>query len=326
VPITHRVALQHGRDRPRQRVSQDGQGVPLAVLFLYAGEPLLAGRMVPQEQHGGVGEGPREVGVPDLRAGGPLALTGRCLDTRDEAARRNAVLHPGKTADIMACIEPHQGHDLPHARDGAPPVEGLGRMLCGALPDRQGQAAESLVVVGDPCSVDCEALLHSWVGPPLGHAKAVGLVGDVLAARGQVILAVGLLDRRQELSPWPHQMDAAPPQVAGGPHLSRIDIGLGAHATAEPDGNCVRSDLLVCGVAAVHGFHGEGLPQGKGNTFLRPEVSQPIPGQQTLAGHDEPLAVRGDGLEKGFRSGFQVAVPQDGSRLMHDADVQAPSV
>jgi hypothetical protein len=51
-----------------------------------------------------------------------------------------------------------------------------------------------------------------------------------------------------------------------------------------------------------------------------------VPGKQTRDGHGEPLAVRGDGLEKGFRSGLHVAVPQDCSRLRHDADVQAPSV
>jgi hypothetical protein len=68
------------------------------------------------------------------------------------------------------------------------------------------------------------------------------------------------------------------------------------------------------------------MPQDKGNALLRTEVGEPLPGKHTLDGHDEPLTVRGDGPEKGFRSGFHVAVQQDFSLLIHDADVHAPSV
>jgi hypothetical protein len=83
-------------------------------------------------------------------------------------------------------------------------------------------------------------------------------------------------------------------------------------------------DRIVFGFAAVHGLQREGMPQDNGNTLVRTEIGQSIPGKQTLDGHDEALAVRGDGLEQGFRCGCHVAVQQDFASVSHDTDVHAP--
>jgi hypothetical protein len=85
-------------------------------------------------------------------------------------------------------------------------------------------------------------------------------------------------------------------------------------------------DHIVFGFAAMDGPPIEGMPADKGDTLLRTQVSQPIPGKHTLNGHDEALAVRGNGREKGLRSGCHVAVQQDVSIATHDAHVHAPSV
>ena len=66
--IAHRVAFEHIIDRPGQLMSQDRQRLPLAVLFLSAGQIFLARRMGVQEQDRRFGEGPLQGGVPDLRA------------------------------------------------------------------------------------------------------------------------------------------------------------------------------------------------------------------------------------------------------------------
>ena len=68
------------------------------------------------------------------------------------------------------------------------------------------------------------------------------------------------------------------------------------------------------------------MPQDKGDALLRTEVGQPVPGKHTCDGHDEPLAVRGDGHQQGFRCGLHIAVEQDVSIVTQDADVQAPRV
>jgi hypothetical protein len=41
------LAFQHVVDRPRQFVSEDGQGFALAVLFFQSGQSLLTGRIIP---------------------------------------------------------------------------------------------------------------------------------------------------------------------------------------------------------------------------------------------------------------------------------------
>jgi|RhiMetdeSRZDD1v2_1073273.scaffolds.fasta_scaffold76290_2 hypothetical protein len=48
----------------------------------------------------------------------------------------------------------------------------------------------------------------------------------------EVILAMGIVDMRQELRAFPPQRHP-PPSIAGGTHRRRIDVGLGQHATAE---------------------------------------------------------------------------------------------
>jgi hypothetical protein len=121
-------------------------------------------------------------------------------------------------------------------------------------------------------------------------------------------------------------METASEEGAGRAHRSRRDRGRREPATAEQDDNLVGSDPIVFGFATVDGFHREGMPQDKSQALLCAQVGEPIPGQQALDGHDEPHAVRGDGLEKGFWSGLHVAVQQDFSLVMHEADIQAPRV
>lgn len=124
----------------------------------------------------------------------------------------------------------------------------------------------------------------------------------------------------QEFSAFAHQVGAAPEQVAGGAHLSRRDRGFWEHATAQQGSNLVRINLVVFSLAAMDGLHGEGMSQDEGNVLLRTEIGEPIPGEDTFDGHDEPLTIGGNGLEERFRSGLHVAVQQDFAIVAQDAD------
>ena len=53
---------------------QDGQRLALAVFFLKAGQRLLARRIMAEKQERRFGEGPLELGMADLRAGGAGAF------------------------------------------------------------------------------------------------------------------------------------------------------------------------------------------------------------------------------------------------------------
>ena len=90
-------------------------------------------------------------------------------------------------------------------------------------------------------------------------------------------MGVGLLDMGQERRPLARQVAAAPQESAGGPHLGRIDRGLGQPAAAQQCGNLGGIDLVVFGLAAVDGFHVKGVTQDKGNAFLSAEISRPGP-------------------------------------------------
>jgi hypothetical protein len=54
---------------------------------------------------------------------------------------------------------------------------------------------------------------------------------------------------------------AAAKQVAGFPHALGVDVGLCQHAAAKRDGNLVGVDLVGLGLAAVNGFHAEGVSE-----------------------------------------------------------------
>ena len=69
----------------------------------------------------------------------------------------------------------------------------------GGADDVELELGEQLVVVIDQLEVDLDALAHAGIGEALGDAGAVGLVGELLAGLGEVVLAVGVLDVGEQL-------------------------------------------------------------------------------------------------------------------------------
>jgi hypothetical protein len=120
-----------------------------------------------------------------------------------------------------------------------------------------------------------------------------------------------MLDMRQEFGAFAHQMGATPEPVAGGAPLGRIDINLRSHSAPQERGHLLGIDLVMFGLAAVDGFHLEGVSQDEGNALLSTQVGEPIPGEDTFHGHHEPLTIGGDSPEEGFGSGFHMAVQHD---------------
>jgi hypothetical protein len=226
----------------------------------------------------------------------------------------------------MACSAPHAAEHRAHPGHGVSPRAGVGVLGCGGLADGQRQLGAPRVVVGDQRHGDRTAWLHGGIGHARGQPLPGRLGRELLAELGQVVWTLRVVPRGSAGGAWAPPRGAAAAEVTGGAPRRGRDRGLGAQATAAPDGHRVGLERIVCGVAAVAGPPREGLAQDTGEALWRPQVSQPIPGQPTLDRHDEALAVRGHGLEKGLRSGLQVAVQQDFSRVTHAAAVQAPSV
>jgi hypothetical protein len=76
----------------------------------------------------------------------------------------------------------------------------------------------------------------------------------------------------------------------------------------------------------MNGFHVEGMTQDEGDTFCSTQISEPIPGEDTLDGHHQSVTIRGNGLEERFRSCFHIAVQQNFAVVAHDTDVHAPGM
>ena len=113
------ISLEHVVDRPSQLVGQDGQGLGLAVLLLQALPIALSLRVVAQEHDSGFGEGPLQVDVADLGAGGAITLAGRLLGALDEPGVGDEVLDPGEAVDLADLVEDDQGEDLSDPRHRA---------------------------------------------------------------------------------------------------------------------------------------------------------------------------------------------------------------
>ena len=88
------------------------------MFVLQAGQRLLAGKMVAEEEDRRFGERPREIRIAALRAGGALPLPRRFLGACAQAARGHKILDPRETGAIMDLVEQDQTQNLANAGDG----------------------------------------------------------------------------------------------------------------------------------------------------------------------------------------------------------------
>ena len=92
------------------------------------------------------------------------------------------------------------------------------------------------------------------------------------------------------------------------PHGSGIDVGLREHAAAEQHGDFRGVDLIVFGLAAVDGFHGEGVSEHEGDALAGTQVREPVPREDAFDTDDQVLSLGRNGLEKGGRARGHIAV------------------
>jgi hypothetical protein len=258
-------------------MGEDGQGLALAVMFRQAGQVLLPHRMIPEEPDRGVGEGPLAGGVAHRRPRGPIAFAGRGAGALDQPAIGDERLPPGETVAVRHLGEQHQAEELAHPWHRAQPGEGVGVRRFGGIAKGHLRVAEPAVVVLDQREIAGDALLPGWIRQALGHARSVGLVGELRAELGPVLVAVGRWDMRQQRGPLAHERPAAPEQITRRTHLGGVTLSLGEHAAAEQERNLLRVELVVCGLGPVDGPHVEGLAEDEGHPCSGPAVGQPGP-------------------------------------------------
>ena len=326
VPIADLWACEPVIDRTPLLLGQEGQGCALAVWFLQSGQGLVAGGMVPEQEHRRFRAGPRERRLPSLGPCGPVACARRGFGTLDEAARGEAILHAGATLEVVALIQQDEAQACPEARHRLEQRPGVGVVLRRYCDDMPLESAQQWSIVPKPRQVHCHALLHGGSGEALGDTVAVGLVGQLFSHLGPVIRAVGVLDGRQQFRPWPGARHPAPQQVTGCPHGGGRDVGRREQAPAEPHGHLVGVALVVCGLATMHGFPSESRPEDKREPFVSTQIGEPVPSAQACDSNDDSVPIGGKGLEKRLRTGFHGPMEHDLARLVQDPDVHGPGM
>ena len=160
----------------------------------------------------------------------------------------------------------------------------------GSCAEGEVDGAQECLLGGEERQSDCETLLPGGVGTARGAPRAVGLVGDLCAEGGQVLLALGLVDLGQECGAFVRQRPAAPAQVPGGTPVGGRARGLREPPTTQQRRHLWRVDLVVCGRATRAGLQRAGMAQDNREACMGPQVREPVPGAQALDRHDEPLS------------------------------------
>lgn len=113
-------------------------------------------------------------------------------------------------------------------------MEGVDVVHLGGAGQLQLNVAQARVLRVDEGEIDVDHPADAGIGEPLGDLQflPVGGMAELLAEGSLVVLTVGVLHVGDGLGAFGDQVHAATQEVAGGPHASRIDIGLRQSAAA----------------------------------------------------------------------------------------------
>jgi len=114
-------------------VGQHGQGLSFPVFAFELGKEFFAFRISSEEEAGGFGEGPFEMGVSDLFPGGSVFFPCGFLDGLDQSAIGGELLDASKSGDIVDLIEDDEGQDFPDTRNGPQTIVGIDIVFFGVF-------------------------------------------------------------------------------------------------------------------------------------------------------------------------------------------------
>jgi hypothetical protein len=184
---------------------------------------------------------------------------------------------PGAAVDRRPGVAKGQPQPRADPRHGLASGHGLGGVRLGGLDPRPVEVAAEAGVVLEARAVHRETLLDGRSRTALGAALTVRLVGEVLAEGRQVRRARRLLDRGAACCPLAHPRQATPEEGAGGPHRSRLAVGVGEPAAAAPDGQPLGGHCVLVGRATRDGLHRQRRPAPTRPPVASPQGSQPGP-------------------------------------------------
>jgi hypothetical protein len=178
----------------------------------------------------------------------------------------------------------------------------------GCLNELPLQRFYDAIIGRDHLQIHCHVLLHTGIIEPLCYPFSILGLGDAPERVRKIVLASGVLDVRKELCSLSHQMSASSQEISGGSHLGWIDISLGQCATSQEYGNFMGVDLVVFTLAAMNGFHIEGMAQNERNPFSGTKIGYPVPGEHALGSHHDVFPEGSDATEESLGMGIEISV------------------
>src|SRR5262249_26279799 len=148
------------------------------------------------------------------------------------------------------------------------------------------------------------------------------LVLDVVGDGRQAGLSAGGVDVAVQVGALTDEAEAGAGQVAQAPPLLGGGGGGGGVARAQQPGGGLGVLAVTVGLVAVHGLHGVGVAEDKGDVLLAAGIGEPVPAVHALAGDEEAVAEGSDGAEEGVGVGGQVTGEADLAVAIEDDEEQ----
>jgi len=278
-------------------LGEDAEGHALGVSALEPSEVLLSGHVVSQEEAGGLGEGPLEMGVSDLAARPGRDFSAGLLLAAHDARVGEEILHAWESLDVVDLVEQDEREDLPDAWDRLQEREAVGVVLLGGPAEIEFQGGNLAIVKVDELEVDLDALACTGIVESLGDSESIGLSIDTAFELTEVVLTARVLDVAEELGAFASEVCSSAEQVSGGAHGWWIDVSGGKVPADEECGDFLRIYAVVLGLRAMDRSHVESMSESELDAGIGAEISEPVPAEDALGPDDDVLSVGSDGLD-----------------------------
>src|SRR6266851_7774244 len=319
---------EHVVDRPTQLGRQDRErfgGTTFLLLLLLPFAGPFAGA---QKQARRLTEGPTQMGVADLLRSRAELLARRLVGATHQPGVGEELADVLETRHIVQFVQQHQGENRADAGNAAQTVIALGVVyLDGAGQVKLGGADEFIELV-DQIEIQLDVLADTGIAEAFRNLqlRAVAGEGQLLGKRRQVALAVEDLHVGGQSAALVHQIHAPTQQVARFAHALGVDVRERERPAPQQARDLAGVDAVVLGLAAVDGFHVQGVPQHERNLFLPAHVREPVPAEHALDADDDAVTKGRDRMKKGFRVAGEVVVEDDVAVVIEDAQIHRSCV
>ena len=247
--------LKHEVDGATQLAGEDGVAFELAVLRFEASGVGVEIFVVAFAKHGGLTEGPSQIGVAELGPPEALDLAGTGDGALDEATVAEEVLRGGKTVDGLDFVENGQSQGLADAGDGAQQGEVARLFPFGDSEEFLFQLLDGVVVLNDQLDILLKG--KTLTGVFGGFEEGLEPFLAVVAELGDRTIAPGHLagaDALEQFDALPDIGGALTEEVSHGALGGRVDVGRRDQIAAQKVGEFFGVNAVIFVFTAVDGL------------------------------------------------------------------------